>query len=292
MDNPDNVTQRITDLLETLSPKHKQVARFVLDNWYFTSFSSASQVSKKIGTSAASVVRFSQAIGYEGYSKLQEALRAEMPNDMTTAARMQKRMSSQHPPDTTLSQVFYTDIRNIERTASGLSIDHMNAALDHIQKARRVLIIGAGASTAPVIFLTHSLKVMGFEASSVNGEGLQTAVDLAGIKPEDLLIAIDLWRYVRSTVNAVSQAKTAGASVIAITDSIVSPLSKLADIALEISTEGVAHSLSITAIMSLLNVMVAMLADRASQQVYASIRRVDEAYRNSDLLIMKSNNAY
>jgi DNA-binding MurR/RpiR family transcriptional regulator len=100
------------------------------------------------------------------------------------------------------------------------------------------------------------------------------------------MIAIDLWRYVRMTVNAVSQAKKTGAQVIAITDSIVSPVAQMADIAFEIATEGIAHSLSITALLSLLNVFIAMLADRVPEQVYESLMRVDEVYRGNDLLVI------
>ncbi len=286
MDQSDSLKVRITNSLDTLSPRHKQIARFVLDNHYFTSFASASQVGEKNNTTAATVVRFAQALDYEGYSELQEALRSELPNYLTTAARMQKRMSANNPPASNSQQVFYTDIKNIERTASSLSEKSLNDALDAIQKARRILIIGAGLSHAPVVFLAHSLKVMGFEAVAIEGEGLQSAVELSRIKPDDLMIAIDLWRYVRMTVNAVSQAKEKGTPVIAITDSVVSPLAQMADIAFEIATEGIVHSLSVTALMALLNVFVAMLADRVPQQVYESLKRVDESYRGNDLLIM------
>jgi DNA-binding MurR/RpiR family transcriptional regulator len=286
-DYSSSLKEHISNSLETLSPKHKAIARFVLNNDYFTSFASASQIGEKTNTTAATVVRFAQALGYEGFSELQDALRAEMPDHLTTAARMMKHMLDQQPPSSNPQQVFYTDIKNIERTASGLSVESLNAALDAIQKAKRILVIGAGISYAPVVLLAHSLKVMGFEAQAILGEGLQTAVEIAHIKPDDLMIAIDLWRYVRMTVYAVSQAKEIGIPVIAITDSIVSPLAQKADIAFEIATEGVAHSLSITALISLLNVLVAMLADRLPEQVYASLKKVDEAYVGNDLLIMK-----
>jgi DNA-binding MurR/RpiR family transcriptional regulator len=286
MENSNSLKERIKGALETLSPKHKRLARFILDNSYFTSFASASQLGEKVGTSAATVVRFAQALGFEGYSELQTTLRAELPNLMTTAARMQKRMSEQKSPASNPQQVFYTDIKNIERTASSLSEESLNAACDAIQKARRILVIGAGLSSAPVAFLVHSLKVIGFDALGIQGEGLQAAVEMARISSDDLLIAIDLWRYVRMTVNAVSQAKEIGAPVVAITDSIVSPLAKMANIAFEISAEGVAHSLSVTALMSFLNVIVAMLADRVPEQAYNSLQRVDAEYRNNDLLIM------
>jgi DNA-binding MurR/RpiR family transcriptional regulator len=285
MDQPVSLRSLIASSVDTLSPKQKQIARFILDDPYFTSFASANELGEKNNTTAATVVRFSQTLGFEGYPQLQDALRSELPNYMTTTARMQKRMSAQTPPTSNPQQVFFTDINNIERTANNVSEDNLNIALDAIIKARRIWVIGAGLSYAPAAFLTHSLKVMGFDALGIQREVLQSAVDISRIRPDDLMIAIDLWRYVRMTVNAVSQAKKIGTPVIAITDSIVSPLAQMADIAFEIAAEGIVHSLSITAVMSLLNVFIAMLADRVPEQVYESLKRVDDAYRSNDLLI-------
>jgi DNA-binding MurR/RpiR family transcriptional regulator len=285
MEQSESLRSRIASLAETLSPKQKKIARFILDNPYFTSYASSNELGEKNNTTAATVVRFSQTLGYEGYSQLQDSLRSELPSYLTTSARMQKRMNTNTPPTSNPQQVFYTDIRNIERTASNISEPKLNAALDAIIKAKRIWVIGAGLSYAPAAFLTHSLKVMGFDALGIQREVLQSAVDISRIQSNDLMIAIDLWRYVRMTVNAVSQAKIIGTPVIAITDSIVSPLAQMADISFEIATEGIVHSLSITALMSLLNVFIAMLADRAPEQVFESLKRVDNAYRSNNLLI-------
>lgn len=282
-----SLEERIASALDSLSPTHKRMARFILDNRYFTSFASANQVGEKNDSSAATVVRFAQALGYEGYSELQESLRNELPSYMTAANKIQERLSSENPSPSAPHQVFYNDIQNIERTAGNFSEVTLHAALDAIVQARRIAVIGAGLSSAASHFLAHSLKVMGFEAQSIRGEGLQAALDLSHLRSEDLMIAIDLWRYVRMTVNAVMWAKDQGIPTIAITDSIVSPLAQMADHAFEISAEGVAHSLSLTGLMSLLNVFIAALADRVPLQVVESLERVDAAYRGNDLLIMK-----
>jgi DNA-binding MurR/RpiR family transcriptional regulator len=279
--------ERIASALDSLSPTHKRMARFILDNRYYTSFASANQVGEKNDSSAATVVRFAQALGYEGYSELQESLRNELPSYLTAANKIQERLSSENPSPSAPHQVFYNDIRNIERTAGNFSEENFHAALDAIVQARRIVVIGAGLSSAASHFLAHSLKVMGFDAQSIQGEGLQAALDLSHVKEEDLIIAIDLWRYVRMTVNAVMWAKEKGIPTIAITDSIVSPLAQMADHAFEISAEGVAHSLSLTGLISLLNVFIAALADRVPLQVVESLERVDAAYRGNDLLIMK-----
>ena len=78
-----------------------------------------------------------------------------------------------------------------------------------------------------------------------------------------------------------------GVSVIAITDSIVSPLARLADYAFEVVTSGISHSLSATAIMSLLNVFIAALSYKIPEQTMRSLRRVDSAYRDNDLLVLE-----
>jgi DNA-binding MurR/RpiR family transcriptional regulator len=287
MEKSESLRVRIASLVDTLSPKQKKIAKFILDDQYYTPFASAKELGEKNNTTAATVVRFAQTLGYEGYSELQAVLRSEFPNNITTLARMQKRMSEKPPSSSNPQQAFFTDIKNIERTYVRISEKDLNAAVDAIIGAKRILVIGAGLSYAPAAFLTHSLKVMGFNAIAVQGEVLRSAVDISRIEADDLMIAIDLWRYVRMTVNAVSQAKKTGSHVIGITDSLVSPVAQMADISFEIATEGIAHSLSITALLSLLNVFIVMLADRVPEQVYESLKRVDEVYQNNELLVLK-----
>jgi DNA-binding MurR/RpiR family transcriptional regulator len=285
--NSASFAERVTGALDSLSRTHKRVARYILDNRHFSSFASASQLGEKNNTSAATVVRFAQVLGYDGYPELQDALRAELPSYTTAVTNMQARINSIKKPDSSPHLVFFTDIRNIERTANNLTGANLDGALQVILQAQRIQVIGSGLSSAGSLFLAHSLKVMGFNAQAVDGEALRAAIDLSTLKPGDLLIAIDLWRYVRMTVNAVNMAKAKGVHTIAITDSIVSPLAQMADYAFEIASEGIAHSLSVTALMSLLNVFIALLSDKVPQQVLESLRNIDDTYRNNDLLIMK-----
>lgn len=287
MSPSDSVENRIATVLDSLSQKQKRLARFVLDSKYFMSFASASQAGEKTRTSAATVVRFAQTLGYQGYSELQAAIRAELPSYLTAAERIQARLSTEPPSDNTPQQVFHTDIRNIERSANNLESSKLEAAMQEILQAENIFVIGSGLSAAPALYLAHSLKVMGFDCRAVINGGLSLAADLAHLGPGKLIIAIDLWRYVRSTVAAVSAGQDAGVHTIAITDSIVSPLANLADYAFEVATDGVAHSLSVTAATSLINVFVAVLSQKVPEQTMEALRRVDAAYRANDLLIME-----
>jgi DNA-binding MurR/RpiR family transcriptional regulator len=198
--------------------------------------------------------------------------------------RIEKRLASPPGPRDIPEQVFHTDIKNLERTANSLDTHRFNAALDEIVQARHILIIGCGLSASPVLFLAHSLKVIGFNARMVTDSGLTLATEIAQLHPGTLLIAVDLWRYVRSIRRAVQAARQQGARIIAITDSINSPLAQAVDYAFEAATDGTGHSLSPTAVISLLNVFIAALSYRVPEQVMDSLRRVDAMYRTQDLL--------
>lgn len=282
-----SLEQRISAAHPDLSRKHKRLARFILDNKYFMSFASASQAGEKTSTSAATVVRFAQSLGYEGFSEMQAAIRAELPSYISAAERIQERLESPIEPDDLPQKVFHTDIANIERTASNLMGANLEGALQAIIDAGRIWVIGSGISATSALYLAHSLKIIGFDARFNMNEGLSMAVDAAQFGQDTLVIALDMWRYVRSTTNTVTIARKQGAHIIAITDSIVSPLAEMADFAFEVAADGVAHSLSPTAILSLINVIIASLSYLAPKQTMQSLRRVDSNYLDNNLLVLE-----
>jgi DNA-binding MurR/RpiR family transcriptional regulator len=281
-----SLEERISAALDGFSPKQRRLARFVLDNKYFMSFASASQAAEKTGSSAATVVRFAQSLGYDGFSEMQAAIRADLPSYMTAVERMQARLGQPPTGADIPHNILATDIQNIQRTANHLVGAKLEKAVQEILRAGHILVIGSGVSAGSALFLAHSLKVTGFDASSVLSGGLSLAVEVAGLRQGDLLVAIDLWRYSRATVQAVSAANQQGVRTIAITDSIVSPLAELADYAFEVATDSIDHSLSPTAVVSLINVLTGMLAFKAPEKVLESLRRVDAAYRDNDLLVI------
>jgi DNA-binding MurR/RpiR family transcriptional regulator len=280
-----SLEDRILANIEQMSSKHKRLASFVLDNKVVFSFTTASQLAARTGTSAATVVRFAQALGYKGFSEMRSVIRSEMPSYMTSVERMQARLG-RHPDQTeTSDSIFATDIRNIERTAGNLLSVQLDEAVQKISKAGHILVVGSGLSSASALLLAHSLKVIGLDARAVLHGGLVQAVELANLDQNSLLIVIDLWRYTRSAIRAVEYAARSNIPNIAITDSLVSPLAEAADIVFEVATESSYHSVSTTAVVALINVLVSMLSYTMPDKALESLRRVEAAYRSSDLLV-------
>ena len=265
-----------------LSRSHKRLARFVSDNGLFVAFASAAELGEKVGVSAATVVRFCRTIGYEGYPDLQAAVRDSLPTYLHKIEKLQK--DSGTLKDQAVGRVFEQDMQNLSRTVASLDEEKFKAAVAALARSGDILVVGGGLSAAPALYFAHSLKVMGMDARTVLNGGIPLALELTRLKPTSVIVGISVWRYVRDTITAMEQAQSYGATRIAITDSTVAPLAQRAEHAFQVATDGVAHSLSLTSMMALINAFVAALSFARPEETARAVREVDAAYRQENLL--------
>jgi DNA-binding MurR/RpiR family transcriptional regulator len=284
-DNSD-IQGLIASSFESLSPKQQALARLIVDNRYFASFASAAEIGEKVNASAATVVRFCQALGFDGLPALQEAIRQELPSYLTAVDRLERRLTVPAAEDGLAQRTFATDTQNLQRTANSVNSATFDNVVEVLHSAREIIVIAAGVAASPALFLAYSLQVIGLRARSVLDGDVALAVSMAHVTAEDVVVGISVWRYVASTIEALAQAHANGATTVAITDSIVSPLARQADFAFEVATEGVAHSLSIIAMMSLLNALIAGVSLREPERTRWALHRVDQQFLDRGLLIL------
>jgi DNA-binding MurR/RpiR family transcriptional regulator len=278
------VVARIFAALPQLSKKHKVVARFVLDNPDSVAFASASELGTKTGTSATTVVRFCQALGFEGYIQLQKAIRERMSLQRTALQRLEQQMAERITEEDLLARVLATDINSIKRTAILASRDRFQLAAQDIRCARQVLIVGIGLAAVLVEYLVYSLQRVDVPTRIVTGGEEPLAMALAFVQPDDVVIGISFRRSPRYTMKALELARSVGAKSIGIANSELSPLLQLADYSFKVVMDNVAHSPSPVAAVSLLNALVVALSLSAPEQTAHSLQKIDETYKQSGLL--------
>ena len=144
----DRLETRITAVYDSLTPKQQMLARFILDNRYFASFASASELGAKVEASAATVVRFCQTLEYDGLPGLQEAIRAELPSYLTAVERLEQRLTTL-PDSIDLPQhVFAADVQNIQRTASAIDQTTFEAAVRRLATSHEVIFFATVVAAA------------------------------------------------------------------------------------------------------------------------------------------------
>ncbi len=286
MDETGSLESRIKAALPGTSRSHEKLARFILDNGLFVAFASATELGDKNSVSAATVVRFCQSLGYEGYPELQSAVRASLPTYLAKVQRLEKEFPQAEKTQTP-ERVFALDLQNLKRTIESLDLDRFAAAVQALSKANEFLVVAGGVSAAPALYFAHSLKVMGLNARAALNGGIPLALELISLKPSSVMIAIGVWRYVAETVSAMDAAQKAGATRLAITDSLVSPLAQRSDFAFQVATDGAAHALSLTSAMALVNAFIAALSLARPVETERALRELDTAYRERQLLFME-----
>ncbi len=281
----ESILDTITAAFPDLPRGQKQVARFMVDNHNLVAFASATELAERTGVSAATVVRFCQALGFDGYPHLQAVFRKRMSRSLTTAQRLEERLRAPVPKDDLLAQVFGRNIDNIKHLMYLVDPKAFEAAVQQLSQARHILVVGGGLSASPAVFLSHSLKVMGFSVQEVTTGGIPLSLEQSALGPDDLLVAFGFWRYFRHIVATMEWSQKNGVPRIAVTDSEVSPLAQLADHAFVVTTDGVGHSASPLASTALVEAFVAALSFGRPQETLAALRDVDTAYMESGLLL-------
>lgn len=268
-----------------LSPKQRKLARFFLDHEDVVALASTSQIAEQTGASAATVVRFCQVLGYEGYPDLQAAVRSQLPQYQTAVQKLAERIIDGNLTEHLPAQIAQANINNTQKTLSQISDSELTNIVAAIIRARNVRIFGSGLSAAVAISAEYTLSVLGFAARACTDGGVSQLLEISRLTDQDLVIVISVWRYLRNTVEAAEAARAAGATCIAITDSPVAPVATLADHVLITDIEGAVHSRSLSGIMSLIDLFSAAIVVERPQESLEALQRIDTFYLENDMLL-------
>lgn len=279
------LADKILATFDSLGPKQRLLAQYFLENEKVIAFASTSEIADRVGISGATVVRFCRALGYEGYADLQERIRARLPHYRTVAERMADQLSDNGTHDELLLRIIKANTRNLQETISQVTPETLSGAVDAILAAEHIRIFAGGLVTGVAVLIEHNLRTLGFSARAVTQDGTMLSLELSQLKERDVVIVVSIWRYLRSTVDAVQAAHNIGATCIALTDSPVSPLARLANFTFVAATEGATHSRSLTGILSLVDLLGAAIVNKRPEESMAAIRRIDRHYRDHNLLI-------
>ncbi len=261
-----------------LSPKHQRVVRFIAENPSIAAFATASELGTRIGVSTATVVRLAQALGFNGYLEFQQNVRHSY---LRTLGPLEVLERQQHERENHFRAQIYQDIENLRRMVDSLHMDVLTEIVRLVDGASQLVIISSGSHSAVSLVLGAHLRFMGYRAVVEDRGGPHLTAAIAPLAAGDLVIGIAFWKGTREIVKAIEWASSRGIATVGITDTIYSPIAQAASVSLALPTEGTSFFQSMVGPLSLINGLLAHLAQHADQ------RRKDimqEAERSYDIL--------
>ena len=265
----------------TFSKGQKRIARYITDSYDKAAFMTANRLGKTVGVSESTVVRFAVDLGFDGYPSMQKAMREMVLNRLTSVQRIEV-ANNRFGDQDVVSKALHSDMEKLRQTSELLSRETFADAVNAILKAKRVYILGVRSAAPLANFLGYYLNYMLNNVHVLSGLSAGEMFEkIVGITPEDVVIAFSFPRYSSSTTKGARYCRSAGATVIGITDSADSPLGLCSDHVLLAKSDMVSLVDSLVAPLSLVNALIVAIASRKEKELsqpFANLERFWDEY--------------
>ena len=274
----EHLLSRIEMKMNTFSKGQKRIATFIEEHYDRAAFMTASKLGTTVGVSESTVVRFATELGYSGYPKLQKAMQ-EMIRDKLTSVQRIDVTTNRIGNDDVLDSIMNQDIDKIRRTLEETSHDDFKKAVKSIVNARRIYIFGVRSTASLAQFLGYYFGLI-FDNVRVITDTSKTHTyeQLFRIDQNDVMIGISFPRYSTMAVDSMTLARERGANVIAITDSMVSPLVSAADEVLIARSDMASVVDSLVAPLSLINALIVATVLEKKDEVTETFKELEKVY--------------
>jgi len=267
----------ISSRFDEFSRSQKDVAQYVVDHLDEVAFHTAEELARRASTSSSTVVRFSQALGFEGFPELQEAAREEYRHHHRTAAEPTAGLNGGATPlfsldQTPFEQAVAADHVNVEETARKVSRSEVEGAIETIATADRILIAGTDQMAFFASYLRHLLMLLDVRAEIAASPSQEALSRLGRIDEGTLVIGLSAGRPHPLVVRAMKIARHRKASTLAIVDATLSEVSKLSERTLYYSSNSPAFVRSHAGLLSLIQALAYGVYSRDAAQYDDRIR--------------------
>ena len=249
---PQSLSAYIQARFDEFSRSQKDVAQYIVDHLDDVAFQTAEELARRANTSSSTVVRFSQALGFEGYPELQGAAREEYRRRVEAGTDAAPLFSlDQSAFETALA----ADHANVEETARKASRSQIDAAVEAIARSERILLVGTDQMAFFASYLRHLLMLLDLRAEVAASPSQEALGRLSRIDDGTLVVGLSAGRPHPLVVRAMKLARHRKARTMAITDATLSEVAKLAQIRLYYSSNSPAYVRSHTALLSMVQAL-------------------------------------
>ncbi|HXA55534.1 MAG TPA: MurR/RpiR family transcriptional regulator [Solirubrobacteraceae bacterium] len=266
-----SLSKYIQTRFEECSRSQKDVAQYIVDHLDEAAFQTAEELARRANTSSSTVVRFSQALGFEGFPELQAAAREEYRRVHAAPASAVGANGTGSTPLFSLDQnefeaALAADHLNVEETARKVSRTDVDELIDAIVSAEKVLVAGTDQMAFFASYLRHLLMLLDLRVDVVASPSQEALSRLGRIDEQTLVIGLSAGRPHPLVLRAMKLARHRKARTAAITDATLSEVAKLGQIRLYYSSNSPAYVRSHAALLSLIQALAYGVYARDSAQ--------------------------
>lgn len=272
------LTNKIVEKFDNLSAQLQVAARYVLDRPHDVAFLSMREQARKAGVQPATMTRFAQRLGLEGYEAVRELYAEAIRNgDLGFARKVGIQVASQKlKGEKALAAEMVKSVGSqIATIAEPLVLDRLVAASELLASARRVYCLGLRSSHSIAWHVHYVLSLLGDRTVLLDAIAGVGADPIRAATSKDVLLVASVSPYTRATVELTRYLASRGVPIVAITDSEVSPIAQVAHHAILIATDSPSFFHTMAPAFVVAEILAALVAGRGKDAPEA-LRRTEE----------------
>ncbi|MCA3554716.1 MurR/RpiR family transcriptional regulator [Aestuariivirga sp.] len=247
-----------------------QIASFALENPDEIAFGTVSSIAGQAEVQPSTLVRFAQALGYQGFSDMQEIFRSRLRDRVLNyderLRQLREHAQAASKPNVILRGFCEASAKSLAALREKLDPQDLDRAVERLAGAETLYLIGLRRSFPIAAYMAYALGKLGVRAILVDAVGGLAAEQITFAGPGDAVLAISFTPYAAETVSLARAAAEKGVPLVAITDSPFSPLAQIAGLWIEISEANFEGFRSMAATLTLAMTLSVAIAGRRGRR--------------------------
>jgi DNA-binding MurR/RpiR family transcriptional regulator len=247
-----------------------QVASYALEFPDEIAFGTVASIAESAEVQPSALVRFSQALGYHGFSDLQDVFRDRL-RDRVLNYDERIRHLREHAGNRSKSTLIFDGFSEAAQTSvhglrEKLDSKILEQAVDMLAKADTIYVVGLHRMFPVAAYMTYAWGKLEVKNVLVEGKGSLgvTPIDFAGKR--DCVLAVSFAPYASDTARLTQSAHARQVPVVSITDSVFSPLAPLSKVWLEVQEADFEGFRSLSATLALAMTLTVAVAERRGKR--------------------------
>lgn len=283
-------TERVVDKIisnySRMTKSQKIIANFVEDNYSRIPSMSVKDLSDAINMSYATIVRFSQMLGYDGYLEMRSSIKKENSDYYSVHSRFDRyQEGGKNNHQSLAKKVMQNDLDNLKDAIDNFDDEVFAKIVSEINKANRIHLVGFGTDTTIATFLDWYMDYMGYNTVCHSDAGFRSSVKISGMKKGDLLILFATPRYLRMEMDILLLAKEVGVKSVCISPGNAFEFLSTCDYPISVTDKASSFINSYVCYMAVVNALILSVYESNKEAIDKEIKWKEENEKYFDILI-------
>lgn len=264
----------VLNLYNELPQQQQLVAEYLLENLDEMPFSTVPTLSKACNVSEATIVRFAQRIGYDGFSQM----KAELIRAIRGRVASKGSDGDDGPdPEATdnLSLTIRQETANLEHLGRDIDLKMFETAAKVLFNANHIYTFGLGISANMAELAGYLFTQIGLPTTPLSTKFSSPIEQVVVLRPEDALLVFSFPPFSVQTITLLKEAKERGVATLAVSDRLTAPVMTHSDYGFQVRTNNRMFTNAVGAVACFLNAISTEIAVKHGKQAVKAVSKIN-----------------